>query len=244
TSYQTILDNINPTGTKRGFFAASLSTHEPNYFYTWTRDAALVARTLTLIDKTNDTLLQDYIEFQIDTQFTPTECHCLGEPKFNQDGTGFGGPWGRPQNDGPAERAITFLLIANRWFNNGYQDNTYIYNTLVPAIVRDLDYIIKVWYQPSFDLWEEIKGTHFYTLMVMRKALLDGIDFFHQQKSNKSLEEYKWVAYAMERRIASFWSDQFGYILATQQVTNGVKKPSGLDVSTLLAANLVASRHD
>lgn len=241
-SFDTILGNINPPGTKKGFFAASLSTHRPDYFYTWTRDAALVARVLTSLQETNDTLLHDYVDFQMDTQKTNTRCDCLGEPKFNKDGSGFSGTWGRPQNDGPAERAITFLSIANRWLDNGYKDTPWIHNTLVPAIVRDLDYISKVWYQPSFDLWEEVLGTHFYTLMVMRRALLDGIDFFRPYNTN--IEEYKLVSHLLGKRIESFWSEQRNYIMATQNVQNGVQKPSGLDVSTLLAANIIANRND
>lgn len=242
TSFQSILKNINPSGTKRGFFAASLSTDRPDYFYTWTRDAALVARVLSSLEKTNDILLEDYIDFQIDAQLTATRCDCLGEPKFNKDGTGYTGSWGRPQNDGPAERAIAFMLIANRWLDNGYKQNI---DYLLPAILKDLDYISNVWFHSSFDLWEEIDGTHFYTLMVMRRALLDGISFIKKTKSSSvSLEEYKLKAYLIGNRIESFWSSQHNYIMATQNVQNGVQKPSGLDVSTLLAANLVAGRND
>lgn len=262
TSFQMMLNNINPPGTKRGFFAASLSTSDPNYFYTWTRDAALVARVLSTLPHTYDSVLQDYIDFQIDTQRTNTPCDCLGEPKFNPDGSSFIGTWGRPQNDGPAERISTFLMIANRWLENGYKDMNWIKEYIVPAVIRDLDYVCQVWYQPSFDLWEEIEGTHFYTLMVMRKALLDAIDFFsvtaskegknedsqqqqqQQQTTLYNLEKYKLTAYLIEKRIETFWSSQFNYIMATQNVQNGVSKPSRLDVSTLLAANLVASRND
>ncbi|CAO3654553.1 unnamed protein product [Mucor hiemalis] len=241
TSFKSILKNINPPGTKRGFFAASLSTHRPDYFYTWTRDAALVARVLSSLENTNDTLLEDYVDFQIDAQATATRCDCLGEPKFNRDGTGYTGSWGRPQNDGPAERAIAFILIANRWIENGYKNDV---EYLVPAILKDLNYINNVWFQSSFDLWEEIDGTHFYTLMVMRRALLDGIDFLKKLRSSVSLEEFKLKAYLIGNRIESFWSSQHNYIMATQNVQNGVQKPSGLDVSTLLAANLVAGRND
>lgn len=33
----------------------------------------------------------------------------LGEPKFMIDGSAFTGPWGRPQRDGPALRAIALM---------------------------------------------------------------------------------------------------------------------------------------
>ncbi|KAF1797895.1 glycoside hydrolase family 15 protein [Mucor lusitanicus] len=245
TSFKTIMKNINPPGTSRGFFAASLSTYKPDYFYTWTRDAALVARVIASIPETNLTVLTDYVDFQISTQMTPTVCNCLGEPKFNTDGSGYTGSWGRPQNDGPAERAIAFIAIANRYHLEGH-DPTYITDTLIPAIVKDLDYVASVWQEACFDLWEEIKGVHFYTLMVMRRALLDAIDFFDAYSDTpfRSDHNYKSTAYQIEKRIESFWSSHQNYITSTQDVRNGVQKPSGLDVSTLLAANLLSSRND
>lgn len=242
-SFQTIHQNVNPHGTKRGFFAASLSTYHPNYFYTWTRDAALVARVLTGLDETSDDTLMDYVQFQIDTQSTETQCGCLGEPKFNTDGSSYQGTWGRPQNDGPAERAVAFMLIAKRWMDNGYQETAWIYHHLVPSLVKDLDYVVKVWYQDSFDLWEEVLGTHFYTLMIMRRALLDSVDFFNAY-GKRPVDQYRLTAHLIAKRLEGFWSVEHGYIMATQGVRNGVQKLSGLDVSTLLAANLVASRKD
>lgn len=232
-SFHLMLNNINPPGTKRGFFAASLSTENPDYFFTWTRDAALVARVLASIPDTHDSLLTDYIDFQIGTQNEHTLCECLGEPKFNADGTAYMGTWGRPQNDGPAERAITFILISKRIQNT----------SMLPAILKDIDYIVQVWQDPCFDLWEEIEGNHFYTLMVMRRALLDTLDFLDQLGHHRP-EKYVNTLHQLESRINTFWSERQNYIVATQNVRNGVQKPSGLDVSTLMAANLLSTRND
>ncbi|CAO3631335.1 unnamed protein product [Mucor fragilis] len=151
----------------------------------------------------------------------------------------------RPQNDGPAERAIAFIAIANRWRLEGH-DPTYIIDTLLPAVIKDLDYVTNVWQEACFDLWEEIEGVHFYTLMVMRRALLDAADFFdaHSDTPFRSDHNYKSTAYQIEKRIESFWSSHQNYITSTQDVRNGVQKPSGLDVSTLLAANLLSGRND
>ncbi|KAI9480548.1 MAG: Six-hairpin glycosidase-like protein [Benjaminiella poitrasii] len=249
-SLEMMITNVNPPGSVRGFVAASLSTLDPNYFYTWTRDAALVAHVLTGslesgLDNSSLTfdILEDYVDFQIHTQqITPTTvCQCLGEPKFNPDGSGFSGPWGRPQNDGPAERAVTFMAIAN------FSDNNYYVNdVLVPAIIDDLDYIVGTWQNPCYDLWEEIDGVHFYTLMVMRRALLDAVDFFHSSITvdPTKIETYASTATQIQSRIETFWSSQQNYVIATQDVRNGVQKPSGLDVSTLLAANFAFSRND
>ncbi|CEI99373.1 Putative Glucoamylase A (Fragment) [Rhizopus microsporus] len=231
-SFQGILNNINPPGTPAGFLAASLSTYHPDYYYTWTRDAALVARVLSHLPETEDNLLIDYVNFQIHTQGTPTVCNCLGEPKFNPDGSGFSGSWGRPQNDGPAERAITFMRIADRF--KGRHDS-YINHTIVPALEKDLDYIVRTWEQSCFDLWEEVNGIHFYTLMAIRRALLDGANFL-------GVNEYQTAAAKVQKRLdVSFWSSKKNYIQVTHDARSGVSKPSGLDVSVLLAANMFST---
>ncbi|KAI8993345.1 Six-hairpin glycosidase-like protein [Pilobolus umbonatus] len=234
-SYIEIKKNINPPGTLRGFFAASLSTSYPDYFYTWTRDAALVSRVLvSLTDHDTVDILLDYVDFQINVQNTSTVCDCLGEPKYNHDGTGYTGSWGRPQNDGPAERAITFMLFANRWRKVG-GDEEYVSRVLIPAIIRDIDYIVSVWNKPCYDLWEEVEGIHFFTLMVMRRALLDGADFLEDEHRENV---YLLTSKEIETRIESFWLPNKNYITVTQDIRNGVDKASGLDVSTLIAANM------
>jgi len=240
-SYKEILKNINPPGTVLGFFAASLSTYQPDYFYTWTRDSALVSRVLVSLTEYNTTnVLLDYVDFQIKSQTVDTVCNCLGEPKFNKDGSSFTGSWGRPQNDGPAERAITMMLFAYRWREES-QDESFVRDILEPAIIRDLDYIASVWNKPCYDLWEEVEGLHFFTLMVIRRALLDGIEFIDDEAR---IHHYRSVNDEIEERISSFWLPHVNQIIVTQNVSNGVHKPSGLDVSVLLAANLLSSRDD
>ncbi|KAI9260787.1 Six-hairpin glycosidase-like protein [Sporodiniella umbellata] len=226
-SFNEILKNINPPGTSRGFLAASLSTSNPNYFYTWTRDASLVIQTIHSLPDTKDSLLKDYADFQIKSQETPTVCNCLGEPKFNPDGSAFSGDWSRPQNDGPAERAITFMSIIDKI---KIKHTSYVENTMLPALEKDLNYIIQVWDQPCFDLWEEVDGVHFYTLMAMRKSLLDGYKYINKK-------EYYYTANDIQQKLESFWSPKDNYIKVTQNKKKGVSKPSGLDVSVLLAAN-------
>lgn len=43
----------------------------------------------------------------------------LGEPKFNIDLTRFNGPWGRPQRDGPALRAVALMSYVNYLMETG-----------------------------------------------------------------------------------------------------------------------------
>ncbi|KAI8142072.1 glucoamylase [Fennellomyces sp. T-0311] len=239
TSYSetALVANINPEGSVTGFIAASPSKSEPDYFYAWTRDSALVIRSVLHMYSTSpsdDTagLLQDYVTFQLNAMEQDTVCQCLGEPKFNADGSSYTGAWGRPQNDGPAERASAFVLIANALSDN----SSYVEDTLTPAIKKDLDYVVEVWEQACFDLWEEVNGVHFYTLMVMRKALKDGAAFL-----GNSSDAYTSTADEIETKLESFFSADKGYIEVTQELSGGADyKTSGLDTSTLIAANLAS----
>ncbi|KAI8075404.1 glucoamylase glam [Gilbertella persicaria] len=243
TSRFAMLRNINPAGTVKGFIAASLSTANPDYFYAWTRDAALVGHVIandynrTLAgNSTYLGLLKDYVTFSVNSQSTSTICNCLGEPKFNKDGSGYSGAWGRPQNDGPAERADTFILIADSILKQT-GDATYVTGTLRPAIYKDLDYVVNVWSNGCFDLWEEVNGVHFYTLMVMRRSLILGANFASRNGDSTRASTYTNTANSIKTKIDTFWSSSNNYVAVSQSVTGGVNK-AGYDVANLIAANV------
>ncbi|CAO3667930.1 unnamed protein product [Rhizopus stolonifer] len=238
-----MLRNINPPGSAAGFIAASLSTSGPDYYYSWTRDSALTSNLIAYEYNTtlsgNTTILnvlKDYVKFSISSQTTSTVCNCLGEPKFNPDGSSYTGAWGRPQNDGPAERANTFILFADSYLGQT-KDASYVTGTLKPAIFKDLDYVVNVWSNGCYDLWEEVNGVHFYTLMVMRKGLLLGADFAKRNGDSTRASTYTSTASTIATKISSFWVSSSNWVQVSQSVTAGVSK-KGLDVSTLLAANL------
>src|SRR5690606_8540189 len=100
------------------------------------------------------------------------------EPVFTVDGSVFSGPWGRPQNDGPAIRAIAFIEWAEQLLKEGQRDLVLrLYNPDLSRhsiIKQDLEYTAHQWQKDCFDLWEEVKGHHFFTRMAQRAALLKG----------------------------------------------------------------------
>ncbi|KAL0075032.1 glycoside hydrolase family 15 protein [Phycomyces blakesleeanus] len=243
TSFKMVLSNINPAGTVKGFIAASLSTSGPDYFYSWTRDSALVANMVSFMysteyagDATVLGLLKDYVTFQVNEQSASTVCNCLGEPKFNKDGSSYTGSWGRPQNDGPAERASTLIAFAKTYAAQT-SDSTYVSGTLKTAIFKDLDYIVTVWSNNCYDLWEEVNGLHFYTLMVMRHGLVKGAEFATANGDSTRATTYTNTANTIRAKIDTFWSSSKNYVSVTQNQSGGANKPSGLDVSVLIAAN-------
>jgi glucoamylase len=163
----------------------------------------------------------------------------------------------RPQNDGPAERAITLIRFADSWIGQG-NNATYISNTvntgmyfanrllvttelgpltinpLSPVIFNDLNYITTVWSNTCFDLWEEVNALHFFTLMVQRRALLVGAEYAARVGYSNN---YTTVAASIATKIDTFWSSSSGIVQTAQNYVSGVSyKSSGLDVAVLLAA--------
>jgi glucoamylase len=164
------------------------STPNQNYFFHWTRDAALTMNVVVGLYENAPAgelrneyarILRKYVQFsrrnQTDPQ--PSGLTGLGEPKFRVDGSVFSAPWGRPQNDGPALRSITLCRWANLLLDQ-HHDEAIVEAEIMPAVVSDLEYVRQHWDDKGFDLWEEVRGKHFYTRMVERRALLDGAKLF------------------------------------------------------------------
>ena len=173
---QRIIENTNTT-TNPGIIIASPS-EVPPYKYHWIRDSALVMRTIMdMYSITKDPNYFQYIINYIENESKLQELDTisgLGEPKYNINCTAFNGEWGRPQNDGPALRGIMLFKIIEL-FN--YKYDTIINNLIVPILVKDIKYIQENYNKESYDIWEEIKGWHFYTRMVQLKFLKDSLRY-------------------------------------------------------------------
>lgn len=127
-------------------------------------------------------LLEPWLAFERQLQEQNPEGG-LGEPKFNLDGTVFSGPWARPQNDGPALRALAVIrtLRTLRAHNLSLEvDPTIIYEPSLPPeslLKRDLEYVARTWRSSGAEIWEECFGYHFYTRRVQALALHEGSYF-------------------------------------------------------------------
>ena len=184
---QGVLSNIGSTGSRVGGAAyglviASPSKANPNYFYTWTRDSALTMKALIdafiFGDASSESAIQSYIYSQAMLQAVPNpsgqllDGTGLGDPKFEADGTAFQGDWGRPQRDGPALRATTFIAYSRYLIANN--DSGLVTSTLWPIISNDLNYVGQYWNQTGFGLWEEVNGSSFFTTAAQYRALVEG----------------------------------------------------------------------
>ncbi|KAJ3560544.1 hypothetical protein NPX13_g9266 [Xylaria arbuscula] len=187
-SLQNVLNNIGPDGSrvagaKAGVIVASPSTENPNYFYTWSRDAALTMKMIIdeflLGEEQLESYIEDYVHSQAMLQtvtnpsgtFLPNGAG-IGEPKYNVDLTRFNGAWGRPQRDGPALRAIALIAYSNWLISNDQEDKA---KTVVwPVIQNDLSYVGQYWNSTGFDLWEEVQGSSFFATQNQFRALAEG----------------------------------------------------------------------
>lgn len=189
-----ILENIKSDGCAKGIVIASPSKGDPNYFYHWVRDSAIIIRALLKEYISNDDNLNlkevilDYVNTEIELQNLDT-LGGLGEPKFNVDKTAFNDNWGRPQNDGPALRALTFIEILESDIldNSNINLKSFINEVIHENIIYTCDNIHK----PSYDIWEEIYGYHLYTRLIQAKAIKEYLKIYKGKQFAYILKKYK-----------------------------------------------------
>lgn len=238
-----LLANIGPSGSKShgakaGVVIASPSTSNPDYLYTWTRDSSLVFG--AIIDQYTlglDTSLRGQIDNfvasqriiqQVSNPSGTVSTGGLGEPKFNVDETAFTGAWGRPQRDGPALRANALITWAN--FLLKQSNSSYVTNTLWPIIKLDLDYVAANWNQTTFDLWEEVSSSSFFTTAVQHRSLRQGVSLANAIGQTSVVSGYTTQANNLLCFLQSYWNNA-GYITAN---TGGGR--SGKDANTVLTS--------
>lgn len=236
-----LLRNIAPPGTAPGAVIASPSKENPNYWFHWVRDAALVMDLVVdqyALSSSADqkayylNLLWNYADFSRMNQLTPNPSGGPGEPKFHVDGSAFVGPWGRPQNDGPALRAITLIHFAKALIQNSKTEES---RRLSNTIKYDLEYVSHHWKHPSFDLWEEIHGMHFYTLIVQYQSMMEGAEYLDLLGDAGAAEWYRQQAHMLETELNKHWESPKGYIVSTRNRVGGIDyKGSNLDASVIL----------
>ncbi|WED44437.1 glycoside hydrolase family 15 protein [Legionella cardiaca] len=249
TLKQHFLANITDTGA----VIASPSRYYPDYYYDWVRDAAI---TMGLIETWYEngeqpeykTKLYNYVHWveqaqhQIDT--LPGQ-DILGEPKFYLDGYAFDGVWGRPQNDGPALRALTLIRFANKLLQN--KENNYVHSHLygggldpksMGAIKMDLEYTAHHWQDKNYDLWEEVYGDHFFTAMVQRKALIEGAKLARELNDLPAATFYEAQASLIEQRLKQHIDNDNAIIQASLAPHPGPQKTKELDSAVILGVLL------
>ncbi|XXZ99333.1 Glucoamylase, intracellular sporulation-specific [Meyerozyma guilliermondii] len=270
-AFRGILANVGGSKTnlhdvKPGAVLASPSSKNPDYYYQWTRDAALTVRMLmehlydtNLGDSKTKRLVELYISNchtlqrldNLSGKFDDEKRSGLGEPKFYLNSTPFNGAWGRPQSDGPALRSSTIiqylnLLLAHKakFENPDLESPYYVYHEIVKP---DLEFVVANWEMQTFDLWEEIHGVHLYTSMAHLRSLVDGIDIARAFGDFEFVQNLTSTFESVKKFIlseAGFVGEN--HLLETPSLVMSGKR-GGLDSAIILAAlhshNLEAGNH-
>jgi glucoamylase len=154
----------------------------------------------------------------------------IGETRVNPDGTLDISRWGRPQNDGPALRALALL----RWFASAKL--AVELDTAADILLReDLRYVRLHWHDACYDIWEEEKGRHYYTLHVSAAALEHGADWLEGRGSSSQAEGLRGEARTIRRALDSYWSESDGFY-RSRVLESGERSTKELDIAVILAA--------
>ena len=74
--------------------------------------------------------------------------------------------------DGPALRATALMSYADWLIDNS--NISFVNSNIWPVLKLDLDYTANYWNQTTFDLWEEVNSSSFFTTAVQHRALRTG----------------------------------------------------------------------
>lgn len=247
SSQKYLQNNISPLGSVPGTVVASPSKFKPDYYSHWVRDSSLVMLTIErLMDKTDSQVLKELLAHQLFdfahlTRFQQQQNSegGLGEVKFYIDGTAFTGPWGRPQNDGPALRAMSMIKLSHYLLNQGRED--FVRQSLYDGklhgqsiVKKDLEYVAHNWQNRCFDLWEEVNGHHFFTRLIQRRALIEGAELALRLGDKGAADYYLMQSEFLASAVLEHWDAKKGYFSATLNPSDSRGK-GGLDSSIFIA---------
>ncbi len=223
---------------------------EPDYFFHWYRDSALVIDALRLVRGDVPEArrhLADFTDFSLElaaldgrdmppgwqahvapdfVRFLRKDiAHVYGdtvaaEARVNPDGTLDISDWPRPQYDGPALRALALL----RWGADSAMQKQ--------LVVADLRFLLAHARNPCFGIWEEESGLHYYTLRVGEAALRRGAAWLDDPDFAAACRR---EADALAASLEGFWSPEQGFIRARRLAQGrSAREP---DIAVILAAN-------
>lgn len=240
---------------------------DPDYFFHWFRDSAVVIDALRLLYQADSvgpvaiTHVGDFVRFSLslhelrgsdlvaepgwranvvqdfaryvrdDAELAAIQDDTvIADTRVNPDGTIDISKWSRPQHDGPPLRALALL----RWVRDvGFEDDL---RAEISQLIRaDLAFTLNHWAEPSFDIWEEESGHHYYTLCVSAAALSAGAEFLESSGEHAQAQACQAATKAIREALDGFWSPEQG-IYRSRTLVSGVPSTKELDIAVVLAA--------
>jgi len=154
----------------------------------------------------------------------------VAETRVNPDATLDISSWTRPQHDGAPSRALALL----RWlravsFDPGLSARA------AQLLRSDLACTRDFWRQPSFDIWEEENGLHYYTLCISAAALAEGAVWLESQSEPEPARLCRADARAIHAMLDGYWLADAGHY-SSRVLASGQRSTKELDIAVILAA--------
>ncbi len=239
---------------------------DPDYFFHWFRDSAIVMRALHIavaeglaggeaIDR-----FGEFLDFSLSLrrldgreflrqgdfrqriepaflQYARSDADLaavsgptvLAEARVNPDATLDFTRWARPQADGPALRVLAML----DW-RSAVSGPDETLGAMRDLVIGDLDFTLAYAKRPSYDIWEEESGFHYYTLLVQAEALAQGAEWLAEIGEEERSAVCFAVAETIAPRLEAFWDPGAGYYRSRVGVVSG-KPEKALDAAVILA---------
>jgi glucoamylase len=247
--------------------AAAAYDPDPDYFFHWFRDSAIVVDALRvalaegLVGEAALARFAEFVDFSRATraldggaflrrgdfrrdmqpsflQFVRPDAEIAavsaatapGETRVNADGGLDFTRWARPQADGPALRILALL----RWLRQRPHLDAALHAAMADLIASDLDFTRTQAREPSFDIWEEERGFHYYTLLVQAEALAQSAEWLKQTRESARAGACAAAAQEIAARLDAFWSDALGFMRSRESAAGTGGK--ALDIAVILAA--------
>jgi glucoamylase len=153
------------------------------------------------------------------------------EARVNPDGTLDFTRWARPQNDGPA---LEVLALA-RWRAAKPGLPAALQAALLELAASDLDFIRTQAREPSFDVWEEECGYHYFTRLVQAEALARGAKWLEEAGDAARAGACRAVADELAPNLVAYWSGADGFYRSRTGVIGGGSPQKTLDIAVILA---------
>ncbi len=152
------------------------------------------------------------------------------DTRVNADGTLDISNWARPQNDGPALRALTLL----RWMRGASLDAPL--QAMCAGLLRaDLRFARSHWRLPCYDIWEEERGLHYFTLRVAAQALEEGAGWLDERAEPAEARGCRAESRAILAALDGYWRSDRGYF-RSRVLDSGEPAAKELDIAVILAA--------
>ena len=197
--------------------------------------AALDGRALVDSPQWRKGVAEDFVQYtRVDTDLAEVYGPAVAaETRVNPNGLLDISKWNRPQHDGAPMRALTLM----RWWRSARAERVFAdaADEIAKLIRADLAFTFSSWRQPSFDIWEEELGQHYYTLCVAGAALSEGSTWLEGQGGAFEVRSYREAAQAIHRTLEGFWSAEDGYY-RSRVLASGERSTKELDIAVILAA--------